>query len=256
MTSTAELLVDEVRPDVFRLAINRPPANALNLAVTRALLERLGAFAEAKRTPAVVLTGAGDRFFCAGGDIKEVQGIAPEVAVERIGIFHRLLVAIEQYPGPFVAAVRGYAVGAGFELVLFSDYVVASRDARVGFPEIKHGLLPAVKGMRHAAVMLGRKAARSLLYTGELIDVERAAALGIVDAVTDTVDVDARAIAAAAEMAAKDPLLFSLIKRSMDLTGGYDDAAMERATMEDMRAYIGREETVAARAAFTQRKSS
>jgi enoyl-CoA hydratase/carnithine racemase len=254
MPSEESLLVEEVQPDVVRLTINRPPANALSLEVTSRLLSTLADFVAGKSAPAIVLTGAGSRFFCAGGDIKEVQGITPDVAVDRMRLFHSLLVAMEHYPAPLVSAVRGFAVGAGLELLLFSDYVVASEDARVGFPEINHGLLPAVKGMRQAVSLLGRKAARSLLYTGELIDVQRAVTMGIVDVTAPSEDVDSRAISLAAGLRAKDPLLFGMIKRSLDLSGGLDDAEMADRTLEDMRTYIGRSETVAARAAFLGRK--
>lgn len=254
MPTEESLIIDDVQPDVVRLTINRPPANALTTEITSRLLSALATFGQGKSGPAIVLTGAGSRFFCAGGDIKEVQGITPDVAVERMRLFHSLLVALEQYPAPVVSAVRGFAVGAGLELLLFSDYVVASSDARVGFPEIKHGLLPAVKGMRQAVSLLGRKAARSLLYTGELVDAQRAVTLGIVDVTAPSEEVDRTAVAVAADLRAKDPLLFGMIKRSLDRTAHLDDDEMAHMTLEDMRTYIGRAETAAARAAFLTRK--
>ena len=156
----SDILIVERELDLVVMTMNRPPANALNNDLISSLLDSIRAFASEPSPPGIVLTGNGDRFFSAGGDIKEVASV--EVATPRLRAFHAWLCELERYPGPVVCAVRGYAVGGAFEFLLHADYVVANHECRVGFPEINHGLLPAVKGMRQAAQMLGRRAAQSL----------------------------------------------------------------------------------------------
>ncbi|WP_244431986.1 enoyl-CoA hydratase/isomerase family protein, partial [Rhodopseudomonas sp. B29] len=108
MSAEGSLYIERDR-DIATITMNRPPANALNAQLIVALLDAIKGLAEDEHPPGIVLTGSGDRFFSAGGDIKEVVGI--DVARPRIRLFHELLVAMENYPGPIVCAVRGYAVG-------------------------------------------------------------------------------------------------------------------------------------------------
>jgi enoyl-CoA hydratase/carnithine racemase len=238
------------RDGVVLLTLDNPPANALTNDDTDALARELRDLAGAPDAPAVVLTGAGDRFFCAGGDIKELDAAPLEFALTRMRLFHDLLVALETYPRPLYAAVNGYAVGGGMELTLFTDGVFAVPHARFGFPEINHGVLPAVKGMREAARRVGRAAARRLLYTGEIIECDEAVELGLVDHVVDAPELLDAALDAAAAAGGKPPLLLAAIKRAIDQTDGWSDEELEAATLADMRGYFGGAEAKAARARF------
>lgn len=222
---------------VVVLTLDRPPANALDdglIAELTLTLDDLGALDDA---PAIVLTGGGERFFCAGGDIKQLDGGTAEQMAERMRLFHALLVAIERYPRPFVCAVDGWCVGGGVELTLFADAVYASTEARFGFPEIDHGLLPAVKGIARAARKLGGRAARDLLLTGEPIDATRAAEIGLIDEITERADLLAAAIGHAAAAAAKPPVLFSALKRALDRADGSSDDQLLAATVADAHAF-------------------
>ncbi len=130
---------------VLVVALDRPPANAMN----RRLIHDLAGLFEQLRArpdaPPIVLTGKGERFFSGGGDIKELEGaLAGEIEI-RMREFHALLVAMDRYPRPVVSAINGHCVGGGMEVALFSDSVLAVNSARFGFPEINHGLLPADK---------------------------------------------------------------------------------------------------------------
>ncbi|WP_455175185.1 enoyl-CoA hydratase-related protein [Azospirillum largimobile] len=154
--------MDRLSTTLVRLTLDRPPVNALSFDLIQALVEDLARFGEEADAPAVILTGSGERFFSAGGDIREITTRA-EAAVPRMCAFHRLLVALEGYRCPLLCAVNGYAVGGALELVLFADHVVASESAKFGFPEINHGPLPAAKGMHQAMNRLGRRSAERLL---------------------------------------------------------------------------------------------
>lgn len=247
------LSIEPASTTLVRLIMNRPPANALSHDLVTALRDAFLELARASAAPAVILTAAGDRFFSAGGDIREVTANRA-IAIPRMHSFHQLLVAMECYPRPVVCAVNGYAVGGAMELLLHADHVVASETAQFGFPEINHGLLPAAKGIRQAASRLGRRAAERLLYSGELISAEKAQAIGLVD---DVVSVDAlqhSAQAHAEKMRSKDVHLFAAIKATFNHAELETDEELEARTVHDMKAYLDRDEAAAARERFLQRK--
>lgn len=243
-----EILIIERDGDVVSMTMNRPPANAVNFELIAALQRNITTLAAEDSPPGIVLTGGGDRFFSAGGDIKEVVGI--EIAAPRIRIFHALLCAMDRYPAPFVCAVRGYAVGGALEFLLFADYVIANPEARIGFPEINHGLLPATKGMRQAVQKLGIRAAQALLYQGDLVDAHKALEIGAIDEIVSTADVSRRALDVCQLLRRKDRKLFAAIKRSLNLTGQMDDESLEAMTVQDLGCYLTESRSADARARF------
>lgn len=242
------ILIVDREADLATLTMNRPPANAVNFDLISALLNTIRALAIEDAPPGIVLTGRGDRFFSAGGDIKEVVGI--DIASPRIKIFHALLCALEQYPGPIVCAVRGYAVGGALEFLLHADYVVANHECKVGFPEINHGLLPATKGIRRAVEKLGVRGAQSLLYWGDLVDARKAFDIGAVNEIVPTPEVMMRAVDVCRTLRGKDRKLFAAIKRSLNLTAQMNDAALEAMTVDDLGAYLTENSSAEARARF------
>lgn len=248
---TDELICTHIDADLVQLTIDRPPANALSEPLITALISIFSDFAQQSVPPGIVLTGAGEKFFCAGGDINEVAD--HELALSRMEAFHAFLEQLEQYPSPLVCAVNGYAVGAGFEMVLHADYVVASADSRLGFPEINHGLLPAAKGMRHAATLLGQRAARSLLFSGELITAGDALAMGAVDAISTRDEVLRDALAKCRALCSKERQLFAAIKRTLRESSRMNDAALLQMTLDDLRGYLGNAKTADARSRFLTR---
>lgn len=248
------LRMDRLSTTLVRLTMDRPPANALSFELIQALAEDLARFGAEADAPAVILTGAGERFFSAGGDIREIT-VNADAAIPRMRAFHRLLVALEGYRCPLLCAVNGYAVGGALELVLFADHVVASEGARFGFPEINHGLLPAAKGMRQAINRLGRRAAERLLYSGDLVSAQEAQAMGLVDEIVGFHELQDRTRAAAETLRRKDMHLFSAIKRTFADAPGMTDEELEARTLGDMQDYLNRGETAAARDRFLQRKA-
>jgi enoyl-CoA hydratase/carnithine racemase len=250
--NTEELICTSMEGGLMQLTINRPPANALSGELIHALMSTFRQLAQNDSPPGIVLTGAGERFFSAGGDINEVAD--HELAISRMKDFHELLCQIEQYPRPVVCAVRGYAVGAGFEMVLHSDYVVAAPHSRFGFPEINHGLLPAAKGMRQAVVILGHRAAHSLLSLGIPISADNALSAGAVDEIASDGDVLDRAVMKCRELSAKDARLFASIKRTLRLSSQMTDAALLKMTLDDLNEYLGDSKSADARSQFLTRK--
>jgi enoyl-CoA hydratase/carnithine racemase len=249
-----DVLLIERDLDIVTMIMNRPPANALNNGLVGRLLDAVRALSAEASPPGLVLTGAGDRFFSAGGDIKEVAGI--EISRPRLRNFHALLCEMERYPAPFVCAVRGYAVGGALEFLLHADHVVADTACKVGFPEINHGLLPAAKGMRQAVRKLGLREAQALLYRGELVGAEKARDIGAINEIVATANVMPHATEVCRYLRGKDQRLFAAIKRSLNLTGQMDDAALEAMTMEDLGAYLTGDGSANARARFLSKNAT
>lgn len=229
---------------VVVLTMDRPPANALD----RALIVGLGTFfteLAAHDAPApVVLTGTGERFFTAGGDIKELEGTGPAEIEARMRDFHALLVAMDQFPRPLIAAVNGHCVGGGMELALFADAVLATPRAKFGFPEINHGLLPADKGLQRAVRILGARAVRSMVLSGNLFSAEEALGIGLVERLEDPATLLDSAIETARSAAAKAPVLYRALKRSINNPDtGRDEQSLAN-TISAAKAYF--EDPVAA----------
>jgi len=180
----SELLVENRGP-VRILTMNRPDKrNALNYALTQALLDGLRAADADDSVASIVLTGAGPAF-CAGADLTEFKDLTPEnqplvdrraeLTMNLQGIFARLT-------KPVVSAVNGAAMGGGAGLALAGDVAVMAANAKLGYPEVKHGIVAAVV-MAGLVRNVGRKAAFELVATGEPIDAARALALGLVNRV-------------------------------------------------------------------------
>ena len=191
---------------VMVLTLNRPRVlNAMDTPTWRALDAALDGVAAEPEVRAAVLAGA-DRAFCAGADLKETDGMAAEIAAGKIGVpalreYKALLQSVtrklQACPKPFVAAVQGYAVGAGCELALSCDLVVAEEGARFGFPEAAVGLTITNGGTYFLPRLVGMARAREMAFLGEQVEAEAARQMGLVNRVVPA----GRAREAALEMA-------------------------------------------------------
>lgn len=184
----SERLVElEDRDGVRVITMNRPDKlNALNTALTQQLLTALEDLASAPTVRAAVIRGEG-RGFCAGADLSEFKDLTPDQSdrvLARADLTCRLQSVASQSPVPVVAAIHGATVGGGAGIALGCDMVVASRGLKFGYPETKHGIVPALvmTGLQRA---LGRKAAFEMISLGQLIDAEEAKELGLVNRVVE-----------------------------------------------------------------------
>jgi enoyl-CoA hydratase/carnithine racemase len=174
-------LLTENRDAVRILTMNRPDKrNALNTELTRALLEALRAADADPAVGAVVLTGAGQGF-CAGADLAEFKDLRdPAAADERSELTMNLHLTFPRMAKPVVTAVNGAAMGGGAGLAIAGDLALMAQDARLGYPEVKHGIVAAIV-MANLVRQVGRKAAFALVALGEPIDAARALQLGLVN---------------------------------------------------------------------------
>lgn len=195
------------------ITLNRPEArNAVDLEVTRLVGDALE---EADHDPgvwAVVVTGAGDKAFCAGADLKAVargEGLIPE-GREHWGFAGYITHHIGK---PTIAAVNGFALGGGTEIVLASDLVVAAHTAQFGLPEVKRGIVAGAGGAFRLTAQLPPKAAMELLLTGDAVDAATAHRMGLVNRVVPQDKVLDEALALAERICVNAPLAVQASKR-------------------------------------------
>jgi enoyl-CoA hydratase len=167
---------------------------------------------------AVVLTGVGERAFCAGADIKERAANKPHPAdyFVRQQKTHDLFRGIETFERPVIAAINGVALGGGLELALCCDIRLAATHARLGLPEVKLGVIPAAGGTQRLPRAIGESAAKELMFTGRMIGAEEALSLGLVSRVTSSDSLLDDAMALAREIAAMPPLAVSFAKHAVN----------------------------------------
>ena len=220
--SEAAVLVER-RGNVSLITINRPEArNAVNGAVSTGIGDALAQAEADDEVRAVVITGAGDKSFCAGADLKAV--------VNRENIFHAehpewgFAGYVEHFiDKPTIAAVNGTALGGGTELALASDLVVAEQRAQFGLPEVKRGLIAGAGGVFRIVDQLPRKVALELLYTGDPISADDAARWGLVNRVVPDGSVLDAALELAASITGNAPLSVRASKR---IAYGVDDGVI------------------------------
>lgn len=165
---------------VRHLTLNRAEAlNALNRDVLAALAAEVDAVRADRSVGCVVLDGSGDRAFCAGADLAELMGLDAGRARALLHRGQQVFAAVEALPVPVIAAVDGFALGGGLELVLACPLVVASTRSRFGLPESRLGLMPGYGGTQRLRRAMGRAPALHLMLTGRPLDAEQAWQLGL-----------------------------------------------------------------------------
>uniref|UniRef100_A0AAU1M5B9 enoyl-CoA hydratase n=1 Tax=Streptomyces sp. NBC_00148 TaxID=2903626 RepID=A0AAU1M5B9_9ACTN len=240
------------------ITLNRPEArNAVNEELSRLLGEALE---EADKDPgvrAVVITGAGDKAFCAGADLKAVargQNIMPQ-GREAWGFAGYVSHHIGK---PTIAAVNGFALGGGTEIALASDLVVAADSARFGLPEVKRGIIAAAGGAFRLAAQLPQKVAMELLLTGDTLDAAAAKDLGLVNRVVPQDRVREEAVLLAERIAANAPLAVQASKR---IALGISDGAVVQEqqrwdlSWSEARAVIGSDDAKEGPRAFAEKRA-
>ena len=214
-TAAPSVLLTEDRGAVRIVRLNRPDKmNALNTALTQALLDALTAADADTNVRAIVLCGAG-RAFCAGADLAEFKDLTPnqqDRVTARADLTCRTQSMLQKLSKPVVAAVHGVAMGGGAGLAIGSDMVVAaSEGVRFGYPELKHSIVPALvmTGLVHN---LGRKAAFELVSLGRILNGAEMIELGIANRLAPAEEVEAEAVKIAEQWAAANPRAMAAAK--------------------------------------------
>jgi len=208
----------ERREGAAIVTVDRPEAmNALDLEHLEALRDRLAELAGDDEARVVVLTGAGEKAFVAGADIKYMQGL-DVLGARRWGeLGHECGNLLETMPKPTIAALNGFALGGGCELALACDLRLASTNARLGQPEINLGVLPGWGGSLRLARATTLGFAKELVLTGRQVGAEEALARGLVNAVHEPGELMEKTLELCRELAAKGPLALAYAKEAVNL---------------------------------------
>lgn len=219
----AVLLRDEIEAGIVRLTFNRPDKlNALSTPLVQALERELDAIAEDSAVRVVILTGAGERAFVAGADIAEYRGNRAKEFVTYQLESRRVFDKLEALPKPTIAAIRGYALGGGFEIALCCDVIICATSARLGLPEGLLGLSPGGGGTQRLTRAVGKYIASDMMLAARRITGERAFQLGLAAALCPDEELMPTAVERARAMLKLAPQAQAEMKRLIRL--GVDSA--------------------------------
>jgi enoyl-CoA hydratase len=213
------------------LTIMNPPLNVLSKKVFQELGEAFESLRTNDEAVAVLITGAGDKAFVAGADIKEFpEMMSNPLMIDEVMATHEVLNSIDHFPKPTIAVLNGLTFGGGCELALACDIRIAEEHAQIGLPEIKLGLFPGGGGTQRLPRLIGEAKAKELMYTGEPVSAEEAARIGLVNKVTSSGEGMKGARELAAKISGHSLQALSRIKQAVD--GGLDRTLEEGVKFE------------------------
>lgn len=209
--------------------ISRPQAlNALNRQVLTELGLVFDMLEKETEVRVVILTGEGEKAFVAGSDITEMQKCSVLEAREFALLVNRVQGQVETFPKPVIAAINGFALGGGCELAMACDIRIASANAKFGQPEINLGIIPGGGGTQRLPRLIGMGRAKELVYSGGLIDAQRACEIGLVNKVVSAEDLMAEARKLASKIAGKSLAALMLAKQAFNSGSSMDlDRSLE-----------------------------
>jgi enoyl-CoA hydratase/carnithine racemase len=218
------LQVTEPQPHTLLVTLNRPEvANAMNTQMGLDLLDLFHAIGGAPNEQrCIVITGAGARAFCAGGDLKERNGMTDQQWQDQHLIFERAIRAVINCPVPVIAAVNGAAFAGGLEISLCCDFIYAAEHARFALTEVTLGIMPGAGGTQSLPRAIGSRRAKEILLTGKPFTAEQAYEWGMVNRLCNADALLAEALETAATIAANAPISVRQIKHAVNQGLGVD----------------------------------
>jgi enoyl-CoA hydratase len=241
------MIRSEIVDDIGVITIDRvEKANSLSDEAKRMLTSAIEDLVQGTEARAIVLTGEGQRSFCAGSDIFEMRGFDVSRMYDMLEAERSMYLAALRSPKPIVAAVNGYALGAGLALVLSCDYAVASKQARFGAPELRLGVPVALQGLL-LPLVVGIGKSRGIFYTGRELDAVEAASLGLVHELTVPGQCLPRAMEMARQISRLPGSAFTIQKRLLYrlASSGHLDAVVEESHFVTSLLFAGSEPTKA-----------
>jgi enoyl-CoA hydratase/carnithine racemase len=201
---------------VVTVEMHRPSAlNAMNTTMGRELLDCFEKLFWDKEARVVILTGAGDKAFCVGGDLKERQGMTDEAWRDQHVISEQAAFRVLRCPQPVIAAVEGFAMGGGCELAVLADFVVASETAVFAVPEVTRGIFPGIGGTQLLPRIVGTPFAKEMIFTGRRVTAEEAKNVGLVNHVAPAGQALAKAREIAGTIAQNGPVAVRQAKKAI-----------------------------------------
>lgn len=205
-----------VEEGIATVTVDHPPVNALNRALWIRIGEIFEEISERKDLRVAIVTGAGEKAFVAGADITELGELRRFDGEAYSRLCQESLNKVEFCPQPVIAAINGFALGGGCELIMACDIRVASENARIGVPEINLGIIPGAGGTQRIARIVPKGYAKLLVMSGEMIPAEEAFRIGLVDKVVSPEDLMEEAKSLARKLSAKAPRALRLAKKAVN----------------------------------------
>jgi enoyl-CoA hydratase len=236
MTIFETVLVEHPQEHTVLVTLNRPEvANAMNTQMGLDLLAVFDGFCAApNRQRCIVLTGAGAKAFCGGGDLKQRNGMTDEQWQDQHLIFERMIRAVVSCPVPIIAAVNGAAYAGGMEIALCADFIYAAEGARFALTEVTLGIMPGAGGTQNLPRAVGSRRAKEILLTGRPFTVQQAFEWGMVNRICAPDRLVADALETAAVIAANAPISTRQIKQSVNMGVNTD---LQTGMMFEIEAY-------------------
>jgi len=176
------VLLVEQKDNVAIITLNRPQVmNSFNFAMLKALKEQIDKLRFNQNIRVVVITGSGEKAFCAGADLKERATLTPIQVKEFIFTIRNLFTSIEQLNKPVIGAINGIALGGGTELALACDIRIAAENASMGLTETRLAIIPGAGGTQRLPRLIGKGKAKELIFTGRRVDAQEALSIGLVN---------------------------------------------------------------------------
>jgi enoyl-CoA hydratase/carnithine racemase len=227
-------IITKIEDGIALLKIDRP--EALN-ALSREIIDEIDAFIESitENKSVKVLLIYSENNFAAGADIKNMIECNEEEA--KAFAFSPTYDKIEYLAIPTIAAIEGYALGGGLELALTCDLRIAASNAKMGFPEINLGIMPGAGGTIRAPKLIGAARAKEMIFTGDVIDAEKALAIGLVNQIVAKDEVFPVAIKLAEKLARKAPIAMSVAKET--ITAGLEETSVPVAVAIELENWAG-----------------
>jgi enoyl-CoA hydratase len=248
-----ENLTVAIENRLARVTMNRPKVlNALNEATIKEIHIAFCALKDDPAVGAVIVTGAGEKAFVAGADIKYMSGLDVDQAKEWGALGHEAGRLLETMPKPTIAAINGFALGGGCELALACDIRYAATSAKLGQPEVNLGIIPGWGGTQRLARVCGLGVAKELIFTGRIVGAEDALRIGLVNGVHDRVLDKAREVAAL--LASKSPIALRLMKELANRALGGDHAENLAAEGETFGEIFSSEDAKEGMTAFVEKR--
>lgn len=213
-----DLVVVEPGP-ITTLRLQNPPLNLVTVELTKVLDAALAGVESDPEVRVVLVTGTGERAFCAGSDVKEFESLRGRVGEGKLLLEKAVYRRLGRLPVPTIAAIQADALGGGLELALCCDLRVADERAKLGLPEVRLGVMPGSGGTQRLPRIVGPARAKEMILMGELLDANQAAAIGLVNRVAAAGEAMDVARAMAETIASRGPIAVREAKRVIDIAG-------------------------------------
>jgi enoyl-CoA hydratase/carnithine racemase len=224
MSDPRDPILTAVADGVAVLTLNNPPLNLVTLELTRRLGVELDRFAADPGARVLVVTGAGQRAFCAGSDVAEFMAVMDQVVAKKLAHENAVYRQLADFPRPTIAALNGLAYGGGLELAVCCDILIAGADVRLALPEVKLGVLPGSGGTVRVPRRVGEGRAKELMFVGDPIDAPTALAWGLVNRVVEPGQALTSALELARLLAGRPNRALRLMKQAVALARSVPEA--------------------------------